>query len=258
MKKLEKLMKAKSSGQLLIVAALAIAIIISTTTVYVYEVSREKPSIPQGFPVADFVLAVKQGSRNAMISALANATNGGEKTVLASNLNGLSQAYKSLNAYGLYYLSYTVLNDSRYTDGFLLSWEDSSGSGISSASANFTLKFYGLTEKTILSYAINITTTIRLEGSYTLNGSEKVVSLVCQVFNEGKPALAKNITVYYELYGGWVPANSSNNLSITDYGNGTYTIFFAVSTDSDTVQVSAHIYDYRGIFVKANVTCSKA
>ncbi|MEM4700552.1 MAG: hypothetical protein QXZ51_00205 [Candidatus Bathyarchaeia archaeon] len=258
MKRLERLMRAKSSGQLLIVAAIAIAIIISTTTAYVNEVSKEKPSVQQSFSVADFVSSIKQGSRNAMISALANASIGGEKTVLASNLNSLSQVYRSLNAYGLYYLSYTVLNDPPYADGFWLSWEDTNGLGVSSAYANFTLKFYGLTEKTTLNYAINITTTIRLEGYYTLNGSEKVVNLTCQIFNDGKPALAKNVTVYYAQKGSWLLANSSNNLSITDYGNGIYAISFTVDTDSDTVQVSTHVYDLRGVFVKTNLTCDQA
>ncbi len=62
MKRLKKSAEAKSSGQLLIVAALAIALLIATTTAYVYEVSREKPSTTQGYPVADLVLAIKQGS----------------------------------------------------------------------------------------------------------------------------------------------------------------------------------------------------
>ncbi|MEM3873960.1 MAG: hypothetical protein QXU45_02375 [Candidatus Bathyarchaeia archaeon] len=258
MKKLKRLVKAKSSGQLLIVAALAIAILIVTTTAYVHEVSKEKPATTQNYPVADFVLAIKQASRNAVISALANASNGGGKNVLASNLNGLAQAYRSLNAYGLYYLSYTVLNDSRYEGGLWLSWEDTDGLGISSAYANFTLKFYGLAEETTLSYAIDITTTIRLEGYYTLNGSEKIVNLTCRVLNEGKPALAKNITVYYEVDGSWVPANSSNSLSITEYGDGVYAISFTIDTDSNAVQVSVHVYDLRGIFVKANTICNQA
>ncbi|MEM2465957.1 MAG: hypothetical protein QXZ47_01495, partial [Candidatus Bathyarchaeia archaeon] len=197
-------------------------------------------------------------SKNAMISALANVTNGGEKTVLASNLNSLSQAYRSLNAYGLYYLSHTSLNDSRYVNGFWLSWEETSGLGISSAYANFTLKFYGLTEKVTLSYAINITTIVKLEGYYMLNGSQKVVNLTCQVSNGEKPAPAKRITVYYELGGIWVPANSLNNLVITSYGNGTYVITFAVNTDSDVVRISVHVYDLRNIFVKANLTCNQA
>ncbi|MEM1563271.1 MAG: hypothetical protein QW161_01175 [Candidatus Bathyarchaeia archaeon] len=254
----ERLVKAKSSGQLLIVAALAIAILISTTTAYVYEVSRQKPSSQQGFPVADFILAMKQGSKNAMISALANASNGGERTVLTSNLNSISQAYKSLNVYGLYYLSYKVLGDSRYVDGFWFSWEDTNGLGVSSVHANFTVKFHGLTEKTTLSYAINITTAIMLEGYYMSNGSEKIVNLKCQVFNEGKPALAKNLTVYYWQNGNWVPVNASNSLFILDYGNGTYAISFKVSANSDVIQVSTRVYDLRGVFVRANLTCNKA
>jgi hypothetical protein len=257
MKGLKKLVGAKSSGQLLIVAALAIATLIATTTAYVYEVSREKPSAAQVNLTADFILAIKQGSRNAIISALANASTGGEKGVLTLNLDRLVQAYKSINAYGLYHLSYTVLNDSRYFEGLWLSWENTDGLGISSAYANFTLTFYGLTEKATLNYAINITTTVALEGYYALNGSEKIVTLTCHVFNEYKPAKAKNITVYYEKDGNWVPANSSNNLSILDYDNGTYTISFTIITDSDVVQVSAHVYDSRGIFVKANVTCNQ-
>jgi hypothetical protein len=259
MKGLKKFMGAKSSGQLLIVAALAIATLIATTTAYVYEVSREKPSATQVYLTADFILAIKQGLRNAIISALANASTGGEKGVLTLNLDRLVQAYKSINAYGLYYLSYNVLNDSRYFEGLWLSWENTANElGVSSAYANFTLTFYGLTEKTTLSYAINITTTVALEGFYALNGSEKIVTLTCHVFNEDKPAKAKNITVYYENDGNWVPANSSNNLSILDYDNGTYTISFTVITDSDVVQVSARVYDFRGIFVKANVTCNQA
>lgn len=258
MKWLKKFVSAKSSGQLLIVAALAIAILISTTTAYVYEVSREKPSAAQDYPTADLILAIKQGSRNAVISALANASTGGEKQVLTSNLDRLVQAYKSLNAYGLYHLSYTVLNDSRYFEGVWLSWENTANKlGVSSAYANFTLTFYGLTEKATLNYAINITTVVALQGFYALNGSEKIVTLTCRVFNEDEPAQAKNITVYYEHGGNWVPASPSNNLSIMDYGNGTCTISFTVITDSDVVQVSVHVYDFRGIFAKANVACSQ-
>ncbi len=65
---------ANSSGQLLIVAALAIAILIASTTIYVYELSGERQSA-EDFFISNCVFAVKQGSRNAVISALANASN---------------------------------------------------------------------------------------------------------------------------------------------------------------------------------------
>jgi hypothetical protein len=135
------------------------------------------------------------------------------------------------------------------------SWGEIDGFGISSAYANFSLAIYGLEANVTANYSINITTAVTLEGYYTLNGLEKSVSLSCRVFNEGKPALAKNITLYYEDLGVWLPVNSLNNLSIIDYGNGTYTISFTVITISDTVQVSAHITDLREIFVQANAVC---
>ena len=84
---------------------------------------------------------------------------------------------------------------------------------------------------------------------------EKLVTLTCKVYNEREPALAKNITLYYENLGNWIEVNSSNNLSIEDYGNGTYLISFTAEIPSEDVQVSAHAYDLRDIFVRANTTC---
>ncbi|MGC8896003.1 MAG: hypothetical protein ACP5LB_04445 [Candidatus Bathyarchaeia archaeon] len=256
MKKCEEKPKRNSSGQLLIVAALAIAILISSTTMYVYEVSKEKTAT-QDQLIAELALAIKQGSRNAVISSLANISKGGEKSVLDANLNNLSQAYRSLNQYGICILSFNVLNDSNYADGIWLSWSDTSGFGVSSAYANFSLAVYGLNANITASYAVNVTTAVTLDG-YCTGDEEKSFSLICQVFNDGEPALAKNITLYYENLGVWLPVNSSNNLSITDYGNGTYAISFTVITVSDTIQVSAHVNDLREIFVQANATCYKA
>jgi hypothetical protein len=246
--------RAHNSGQLLIVAALAIALLISSTTIYVYELSRERTAT-QNQLTTEFILALKQSSRNTVISSLANASKGGEKSVLETNLNSLLQAYRSLSQPGICNLSFTVLNDSNYADGIWLSWVEIDGFGVSSAYANFSLVVHGLEANITANYAVNVTTAVTLEGYYTTNGSEMLINLLCRVFNEGNPALAKNITLYYEDLGVWLPVNSSNNLSITDYGNGTYTISFTVITISDTVQVSVYLNDLREIFVQANTTC---
>lgn len=109
-----------------------------------------------------------------------------------------------------------------------------------------------------IDYAVNITTTIAINGAYTtLEGEEKLVNLTCRVYNEEKPALAKSITLFYENLGSWIPVNSSNNLSTVDYGNGTYLLSFTVSA-SLPVLVSTHVYDLRDIFVQANMTCYEA
>jgi len=255
MRKCKRKLRTNSSGQLLIVAALAIAIIISSTTIYVYELSKETNST-NSYPISDTVLALKQSTKNTMISSLANISKGGEKTRLEANLNDLSQAFRNLHQLGMCYLSFTLINDSMYDSGVCLSW-NTNDSGVSSAYANFTLKVQG-TANIAVDYAVNITTAIAVNGSYiTLEDEEKLVNLTCQVFNEEELALAKNITLFYKNLGSWIPVNSSNNLSTVDYGNGTYVLSFTVSTSSP-VHVSTHVCDLRYVFVQANTTCYEA
>jgi len=254
MRKRTKKFRANSSGQLLIIAALAIAVLISATTVYVYELSEETNSTDAG-SISDFVLALKQSIRNTMTSSLANVSKGGEKAVLAANLDKLSQVIRSLHQFGICQLDYTVRNDSTYDSGVWLSW-NMSGLGVSSAYANFTLKVNGLGTNLTVDYTLNMTTSVTISGYCTqLTGSEKMVNLTCRVYDDGENALARNISLSYENLGSWIPINSSNNLSIMDYGNGTYTISFMVNAPADSVQVSVDVYDLRGIFVRANVTC---
>lgn len=256
MKKLERKLRANSSGQLLIVAALAIAIIISSTTIYVYELGNETSTI-SNYSTSDFILALKQCIRNAVISSLANASVSGEKTVLKTNLGILSQTLQSLHQSQTYYLSSITLNNSNYESGVWLSW-NTNDFGVSSAFANSTLKVYGMTGNITADWFFNITTAVVINGFYTeLQGSDKFVNLTCHVLNEGRPALAKNISVFYEDLGIWIPVDSSS-LSVVDDGNGTYSIFFTVNTSSEAVPVSIHIYDLRSIYVQANTTCSQA
>jgi hypothetical protein len=246
-----------SSGQLLIVAALAIAILISSTTIYVYELSKGTNTTAVQ-SISNFILVLKQSARNTMISSLANVSNGGEKTVLITNLNKLSQAFRDLTRFGLCQLDFSTLNDSTYDSGIWLSW-NTSDFGVSSTYANFTLHVYDIAANITLEYAVNITTTVTINGYYTqLAGDEKLVNITYKVHNEGELALAKNISLFYENLGSWTPVNSSNNLSVMDYGNGTYTLSFTVDVASSSVPISAHVYDFRGIFIQANTTCYEA
>lgn len=255
MRKWKRKSGANSSGQLLIVAALTIAILISSTTIYVYELSRETNNA-DNHPISNIILALKQSTKNSMISSLANISKGGEKSILEANFNSLSQVFGNLHQLGMCYLSFTAINDSKYDSGAYLSW-NTNGSGVSSAYTNFTLNVQGVTANVAVDYAINITTAITINGFYTVTGEEKHVNLTCYVYNEEKPALAKNITLFYKNLGSWIRVNSSNNFSIVDYGNGTYLLSFTVSVSSD-VQVSAHVYDLRDIFVQTNTTCTEA
>jgi hypothetical protein len=236
------------------VAALAIALVISSTTVYVYELSRETSGTDTSQISNSLLLALKQGTINAMMSALANVSNGGDKTVLTNNLNALSRVFEGLNS-GIYRLGFTLRNDTHYDSGLWLSW-NTSGMGVSSAYANFTLTAQSEEAETTMSYVMNATTAILVDGSYSvqMNG-EKLVSLTCRLSNEGETALAKNLTVYHEEAGSWTRANVSSNLSIVDYGNGTYIVSFIVHDLSSTVNVSVHAVDSRDVFVRANTIC---
>jgi len=254
MKKSRREFRANSSGQLLIICALTIAVLISSTTIYVYELNKETNSTDTP-SFSNFILALKQSTRNTMISSLANISNGGERAVLTTNLNDLSQVFRNLNHFGLCHLDFTVLNDSTYDSGTWLSW-NTSDLGVSSTYANFTLNFYGAAATIAAKYAINITTTLAVNGSYvTLEGETKLVSVTCKIFNEDEPALVENVTLFHENLGNWTRIDASNNLTVLDIGNGTYLISFTVTTSSDPVKVSVHAHDLRDILVKANTTC---
>jgi hypothetical protein len=60
------------------------------------------------------------------------------------------------------------------------------------------------------------------------------------------------MTFFYENSGNWTQVDASNNLFITDQGNGTYLVSFTVDIPSGTVPVSVHVYDSRDVFVLAN------
>ncbi|MCD6445799.1 hypothetical protein J7L49_03330 [Candidatus Bathyarchaeota archaeon] len=250
-----RIVKRKNSGQLLIVAALAIAILISSTTAYVYEVSKGERNSQKQCSLNNYILAIKQTTRNTMISSLKNISNGGENTVLFNNLNTITEVLRNTYQFGTCNQNFTLLNNSNYNSGVWLSWN--SNPGVSSTYANFTLKIYGVNLNAEVNYQVNVTTNLLAEGFYTpLENQEKFVNITCELYNEGEHALAKNITVYYENLGSWILVNNSNNLSIINYDNGTYSISFQANVSSSTVPVSLHVYDLREIFVQANITCN--
>jgi len=103
-----------------------------------------------------------------------------------------------------------------------------------------------------------VTISLTVEGHYTAggNGTVKTVNLTCRVFNDGKPAKAKQITVHWrQVFEVWVPVE---NPSVNGLGKRTYTLTFAIDVAQDAVHVSVRIVEARNIFVAANATCSQA
>lgn len=245
-----------SSGQLLIVTALIIATIIISITFYIQE------NIYKGNNLSDqlspiFIETVRLSSRNAVLSALANISNGGPMFVLSQNLEKVTRAYLGIRKI-TYCLQYTPKVDGRYNDGIWISWGDD-GFGISSAYVDFKLKIHGSSFNVAMDYTINVTTATTLIGKYSLliegNQVKTNVTVRCRVFSEGGIGSIKHISLYYrEPLGEWVLVN---NPHVINYLNGTYVLSFEVPRELYQVEVSIHLWDTRGIFVMANRTCIK-
>lgn len=166
-------------------------------------------------------------------------------------MNKLSQLFTSIRNIGFCNLNFTLFNDTQYDSGTRISWD--TNTGVSSAYVNFVLSVQGMAENVTANYAINITTATTIGGYFTKTEDDgKLVNLTCKVYNEGEPALAKNMSVFVENLGSWIPASASDNLLIVDYGDGTYAISFIVDVPSETVHVLVKVYDIRDILVQAD------
>ncbi len=244
--------KRDSSGQVLIVSALLVALLLLSTALYVIEVEKEVPTVAAE---SDVFSGYNQSVRSTLISALANATDGGNPNILASDLNELQTAILSQSYQAMLTMDYNTLNSSSYQNGLWVSW-GANGQGVSSAYATFEFASSSPTATSNLEYAVNVTSAVNLSGNYQqLNDTLKQVNLTVNIFNEGKPALAQNFTFSYQNATDWVQVDLPN---ITDFGNGTYVVSFNAETSqlNDPLVVSTLCQDQRGIFVGANVTCN--
>ena len=246
-------LKRDNSGQVLVITALLVALLLLSTAIYIIETEKEVPTI--GTDENNAFPAYKQSTRNTLISALANVTNGGDAGVLTADLNELNSAITSHSYQAILQMDFTPQNTAPYQNGIWISW-GTDGQGVSSAYVNFAFNSSGSSTTSNLEYAVNVTSAVNLSGNYLqLNDTFKQVNLTVNVLNEGKPALAQNFTFYFENATDWIQVDSP---SITNFGNGTYAVSFTAETDqpSGTLLVSMYCQDQRGITVGANVTCS--
>ena len=236
------------SGQVLIIAALAIAFLISSTIVYTYQTSRVA-NTDQPFTVQDFVRNVKLGSRNLIIGSLANVSRGGNNETLDANLNRWSSFVKSQYYLGQCILGYELCEVSPYSSGLWILWGED-GSGVTGAKVDFSMALTDGGTDMSVNYPENITSSLSISGTYTGNVTFGYnVSMIIHVRNEGEPALAKNLTVFYQTLSGWLEAGQLGSYSLNDYGNGTYSVSFTI-LESWTSWVSVNVYDEREISVQ--------
>jgi hypothetical protein len=245
--------KRNNSGQVLIVSALLVALLLLSTALYVIELEKELPRVDSS--QGNVFSRYKQSTQSSLISALANATNGGSSNVLSFDLSELKATILSHSYKTMLTIDYNTLNSSDYQNGIWISWS-TNGQGISSAYATFVFASYSPLETSNLEYAVNVTSTVNLSGNYQqLNDTIKQVNLTINLQNEDKPALAQNFAFFYQNATDWTRISTQNT---TNFGNGSYTVSFVAESPplNNPLVVLMLCQDQRGIFVGANVTCA--
>jgi hypothetical protein len=240
------------SGQVIIVSALLISVLLLSTALYVIEVGKQTPTVEsnQNAVFSDY----RQAVTNTVISGLANVSGGGNPDVLGMDLSELKTVVLSNSYQAMVTMDYTPLNQNSYTNGFHISW-GANGQGISSACVSVALSSSSPSAASNLGYTVNVSSTVNLGGSWhEIDNGTKQVNLTFSVQNEGKAALTQNFTVSYQDGADWTKVNSP---ATTDFGNGTCAVAFDVELQqSDPMIVSLLCQDQRGIFVGANFTCT--
>ena len=210
-------------GQVLVVSGLLVALILLSTALYVIEVSKNVPKVEDkyAFSFESYIPSIK----NTVISALANASNGGSLEILEEDLSQLRTVMLSHSYSALLTMDYTLPTDDDYQNGICLNWNDDSG--ISSAYAACTLQAQASTAQSSVTYSFNVTSQLTISGDYNQeNETQKQVTLVVSVLNEGESALAQSFVFSYYNGTDWATVDSP---IVLDYGDGSYAVSFLTS-----------------------------
>jgi hypothetical protein len=240
-------------GQVLILAAFAISILLLSTNVYIYRNSRIDASSAYG-TLIDYAQHIRLGSIHAVTASLVNVSNGGATSNLGENLDRWEAFTRSDYRFGICALNATLGSQAPYSDGVWLDW-GTSGVGVSSAYADFTLGIGGRGAEIDWAFPVNKATEIRGFGSYTVvSGDQKNVTATLYVLNEGSPALAQSTTLEYMRTGLWNDASLEGDYTMMDYGNGTYRFTFSAVVPGNQIDIRMQVNDLSGVFVQAQET----
>lgn len=243
-------------GQILVVAAFAISILLLSTNVYIYRNSRIDAS-PGYSTLTDYAQQIRLGSIHAVTASLVNVSNGGISSNLGDNMVRWESFTRGDYRFGICDLNATLGFQVPYSDGIWLDW-GVSGVGVSSAYVDFTLDISGRGAEIDWAFPVNKTTEIRVLGSYTvISGNLKNVTVTLYVLNEDSPALAQSTTLDYLRSGSWNNASQEGDYAIMDYGNGTYRFIFSASVPGNRITIRMRVNDIRGVFVEAQETLSE-
>ncbi len=247
--------KSDCRGQVIVVTALLVAVILLTTAMYVIETQKNTPTVQSDDGV--LIDSYQTSIRNTAVSALANfSSGGGNSDVLNSDLSQLRSVILAHSYRSQLSLTCSLLESGGYSNGLCVSW-GSSGEGVSSAYATITCNSNSYSGSSEVTYIVNVTGRIQLSGQYIqLNDTLKLVNLSVNLFDERGGALADTFIISYFNASNWVAVDSS---SISSNGDGTYALSFYAQTGQigESLDVSVICLDTRGISVGATVTCSR-
>jgi len=247
-------LRKNSSGQVLILTALLIALIVISAEAYVLEVNQALQVEESSSPV-DFARIVRIGSRNLMIGSLANISQGGDNQTLRDNLERWISFVKEQYYHGECTISFELCETSPYSSGLWMSW-GADGSGVTSAKTDFSLNLTSEGAEINVDFSINVTTSISVYAISVWESGIHTINVTISLYNEGDPALAKNITVYYWTKAGWADAGLLGSYNLEDFGNGTYRATFTVGAPRTWNRpILVNCYDQREIYVQASTTC---
>src|SRR5665647_1493552 len=99
--------KRDKSGQVLVFTALLVALLLLSTAIYVIEVEKDVPIVNAS--EGNVFSAYKQSTRSTLISALANATNGGNSNILGADLHELKTFIRSNSYQSMLTIDYSTL-----------------------------------------------------------------------------------------------------------------------------------------------------
>jgi hypothetical protein len=241
---------ANTSGQILILSALAIVILVISTVTYVYQLTYYPFIEDSPASSHSFLSNIEVETQNLLTKMLAQISRSATNETLTSTLIQWS-TFVSCNYYhGLCSLHWTLADTAPYAQGLFL-FRGTEGFGISSARMTLLLN---LTGETQINMRKQLTVTTQLSVTYhvhniTENEQQIIVSAMLQ--NEQSPASANAISIYYHNASGWHDSRLLSTYHLTDHHNGTYTAIFTLSTIDS---LSMHCIDHRGIEVQANVT----
>lgn len=246
-------MKKHRKGQVLVVAALAIALTILTTQAYVCELNRTKISSEHCL-LGDYILGIKKESKHVVTASLVNVSCGGNASNFEANLERWEIFVAGGYSLGRCDLNTTPASSPRYSEGIRLDW-GANGSGVSSACTDFALNLSGRGADVYWGFSVNVTTRVEVSGSYNdLGDDSKEVSVSVNLENEGAPALAESIVLEYLKLGNWEDPRNLGSYTELDCGDGTYRYTFVDTILGTFVRVRVRVYDFRGVFVEAETS----